>query len=93
VLIAFLTLILGGLINTNTFSLQYIGGTESFAPIWVRLEKCAVQTPSQALDTYDNLYMSELRSQPAEVRDPGPRDGRPPEICHISRERISCCTS
>jgi len=66
-LIAFLTLILGRLINTNTFSLQYMWRNRIIRAYLGASRKVRCPDPFTGFDTYDNLYMSELRSQPAEV--------------------------
>jgi len=77
VLMAILTFVLGRLINTNTFSLQYMWRNRIIRAYLgaSRKERCA--EPFTGFDRYDNLYMSELRTQPEHLGYQGPKQPRP----------------
>ena len=73
-----LGIIMGRLINTNAFSLQYLWRNRIIRAYLGASHRIRRPDPFTGFDTYDNLHMHELRPQPSGFAPP-PREGRPPD--------------
>jgi hypothetical protein len=91
--IALFALIMGRLISTNIFSLQYMWRNRIIRAYLGASRKVRCPEPFTGFDAYDNLYMSELRAQPPGVaysgrkKDPHaddePYEPRPRKLLHV----------
>lgn len=78
-MLTILTVIMGRLISTNNFSLQYLWRNRIIRACLGASRRAGTRRPNPftGFDTYDNLLMHELRPQPSEVPPPAPSKGRP----------------
>ena len=74
-----LGVIMGRLINTNAFSLQYLWRNRIIRAYLGASHRVRRPDAFTGFDTYDNVQMHELRPQPSGVPAPPPREGRPPD--------------
>ncbi|MEK6336669.1 MAG: patatin-like phospholipase family protein [Acidobacteriota bacterium] len=75
-----LTVFMGRLINTNSFSLQYMWRNRIIRACLGASRRAGTRRPNPftGFDPYDNLLMHELRPQPTD-KQPEPLKGRPPD--------------